>query len=230
MPPSTVTAQAGFPVGLTTEYEVKTTIGYYYSSYEYHQFYEVLGWAPYAEPGTLQVKTYDDFGYDPDQLIYFNISSWKYTNPFGEEYSTFVFPRLWVVLTTLVHGGTVEHNYTTGDPWEFNVTVNVPVTVPAGTFNCWLLSRNHTHGDDSEAMNLYYETSVGLLVKVSFYENDYPGTSSDDYYTWDLVNSNFGGAIPLSSPTTLILIGGAVAVIVVVVLVAVFLLRKWRTR
>jgi hypothetical protein len=225
--PGTTTAQTGFPIGLTFEYEIVSTVDYYYPA-EFHIFYEVMGWSAYADPDILQMKSSVDYSNTPASLFWFNLSTWQYSSAYGEETSQFVFPRFWVMLTTLLPGGTVEHNITLSETLEFSVTASIPVTVPAGTFTCWWLHNNYTSGPNSYETNLYYETSIGLLIKVDYFNNYTPGTYGNDFYTWDLVSSNFGGLGILRSPSSLVLVGGIAAIVVVAILVVFYVWRRQR--
>jgi hypothetical protein len=105
---------------------------------------------------------------------------------------------------------------------DFEVQVDTVVTVPAGTFTCKHLRYQDslTYGD--EEFDLYFETSLGILVK-SHYHYD---SDTDPYYdvteTYELKSSNMTLFLPLGLPAPLFLI--VIAVIVIVIIVVVILL------
>jgi hypothetical protein len=105
---------------------------------------------------------------------------------------------------------------------DFDVEADTMVTVPAGTFMCKHLHYEYSSTFGDSEYHLYYETSLGILVKSDFQYDD----DLDPYYDiselYELKSSNMNIFLPLGLPPQLFLI--VIVVIVIVIIVVVIIL------
>ncbi|MFX1475711.1 MAG: hypothetical protein ACFFCO_09600 [Promethearchaeota archaeon] len=177
-------AQTGFPVGLE--------VTYYYSypdspSYPGHDVeYEILGWNTSIGDNILEARSRTDSS--SWYTFYFNPATWLLYSSSGYPIS-YMFPPLWVQLGVLVPGGTTALNSTSGYPMEFQVTANVPISVPAGGYTCWLLVYSYSYGGTTLTRLLYYDMGTGAMICYDYEYNDYSGYN-DQHYRYELSESN----------------------------------------
>jgi hypothetical protein len=209
----TAQAQAAFPIGLQAEYDCEVDNFMITDTYDWE--FEALAWA--TTPNILEVRTRTDGGTWIEG--YLDVSTWEITDEDGDGYDYYFYPPPYMTVAALVMGAEVEITYYTTD-LDFVVQADTMVTVPAGTFMCKHLQYTESDSSGEWVLDIYYETSLGLLVKYyEFFDSDVD-PMFDGLFEMELSSSNMANYLIFGmAPATFFLIIGVVIVIIVVVVI-----------
>ncbi|MFX1474991.1 MAG: hypothetical protein ACFFCO_05925, partial [Promethearchaeota archaeon] len=207
---STAQAQAVFPVGLALEYDCEVDSFVISDTYEWE--FEVLGWT--STPNILNVRTRTDGGSWVEGYV--DVTDWEVTDSDGNGLGYHFFAPEYLPLAALVLGAEIELTYITTDI-DFVVQVDTIQVVPAGSFMCKHLRYEETVSGGDYEIDLYYETSLGVLVRWYEFLDSNVDPMFDYMFEAELTSSNMANYLIFGMPPATFFLILAVVVIVIVV-------------
>ncbi|MFX1474992.1 MAG: hypothetical protein ACFFCO_05930 [Promethearchaeota archaeon] len=215
--PLSARAQTAFPVGLLSSYAAEDD--QYYGIPDYDFEFECTDTGDVA--GVYLVEWRPE-GYS-DAEFYIIAADWEMTNADGDHSGVYwVSPYFMLGVASWILGGEVELYV------DFTVMPDTTVVVPAGSFMCKHISYSYSVMIGDVTIDMYFETSLGVLVKYSEFGDADAGPEYDGLYTEVLVSSNLNSFLPFGLPPMLLLIiiAAVVIIIVVVIVVVVVVVRR----
>ncbi|MFX1474993.1 MAG: hypothetical protein ACFFCO_05935 [Promethearchaeota archaeon] len=219
---STAQAQAVFPIGLNLEYDCEVDNIMITETYTWE--FEALGW---ELPNILNVRSRTDGGSWVEGYV--DVTDWEVTDSDGTGLGYHFFPPQYLTVAALIVGTEVELTAYTTDI-DFVVQVDTMVVVPAGSFMCKHLRYTDSDSSGDFTMDLYYETSLGVLVKYYEFLDSAVDPMFDSLFDCELSAHNMANYLIFGMPPATFFLILAVVVIVIVVVVIVVVVVVIRRR